>query len=132
MADENVELAQRWSDAFNRRDFDAIPEFFDPSIEWRTPHEDPDQTTYRGQAAVRGYIEGVLDVFPDLRFEVDEFVEAPDGRVISTAHFVGRSASGVPTDYRLTFLATVRSGLFSRIEEYYDRDEALEAAGLRT
>ena len=37
MSQENVEKARQSMDAYNRRDFDAAVEHFDPDIDWVFP-----------------------------------------------------------------------------------------------
>ncbi len=51
--------------------------------------------------------------------------------VFTTVHYIGRgSASGVDMDWRQSLVYTLRDGLIVRVEEYFDRAEALEAVGL--
>jgi ketosteroid isomerase-like protein len=53
-------------------------------------------------------------------------------RVVVTLHFKGRGkGSGVEVDARSHQVHTLRDGKLIRLDEYLDRDEALEAAGLR-
>ncbi len=130
MSQENVERLNSWIDAFNRRDFDAIAHLDHPAIEWRTSSEDPDASTHRGQEAVRRYLDGYIESFPDLHIEVTECFPAGDDRVVAVNRFVGESATGVPMDWSLTTVSTVKDGRFVRVEEYFDRAQALEAVEL--
>ena len=46
--------------------------------------------------------------------------------------FIGHgAASGIPLDMELAHLYTMREGKAARVVEYMNRNEALEAAGLR-
>jgi ketosteroid isomerase-like protein len=130
MSQENVERLSGWVDAFNRRDFETIARLDDPGIEWRTSAEDPDAATHRGEAAVRRYLEGYIESFPNLQIELTECFAVGDDRVVAVNRFVGQSATGVPMDWMLTTVSTVKQGRFARVEEYFDRSEALEAVGL--
>jgi ketosteroid isomerase-like protein len=130
MSQENVELSRAWNEAFNHRDLDAIRRLNHPRISWQSATEDPDVATHEGRDAVQHYIEGYFEVVPDLRSEQQECREASGGRVISTNRLFGRSAGGMPMEWRLTLVSTVEDGMFVRVVEYRDRDEALEAAGL--
>ena len=123
-------MLRAWIDAFNRRDFDAIARLDHPAIEWQTSAEDPDATTHRGREAVRRYLDGYIDSFPDLHIEATECFPIGTDRVFVTNRFTGRSASGVPMDWLLTTISTVEAGRFVRVAEYFDRAEALEAVGL--
>ena len=130
MSQENVELSYTWVDAFNRRDLDTLDRLHDEAIVWRTTPEDPDATTHRGRDAVRRYLTGYIESFPDLRIEVTECFALDAERIFNTSRFVGESAQGVPMDWSLTVVSTIEGGVFIRSEEYFDRAEALRAAGL--
>ena len=132
MSQENVDVVRAAYDAFQRGDLEAVSLLHDPSIEWHTSVEDPDAAIHRGPIAVRRYFEGYLETFPGLRADLEECVEAPGDRVLATTHYTGRArASGMDMDWRQWLLYTVAEGLIVRVEEYFDRDQALEAAGLR-
>jgi ketosteroid isomerase-like protein len=130
MSDQSVDLLRSWVDAFNRRDFDALAALDHPEIEWQTSSEDPDAAVHRGSEALQRYLDGYIEAFPDLSIEVTECVAVGDNRVFATNRFVGRSATGVPMDWILHTVSTLEGGLFVRTEEYFDRAEALESAGL--
>ena len=130
MSQQNVEKVRRWIDAFNRRDLDALSRLNHPTIEWQTSAEDPDATTHPGRGAVQHYLGGYIESFPDLRVEAIECFSAEDDRVFVTSRFVGQSAHGVPMDWLLTTVSTVEGGVIVRVEEYFDRAEAIEAVGL--
>jgi ketosteroid isomerase-like protein len=53
MSKENVEVVQRWYDAFNRGDVDAWLELLDPQITWEAAREDPDAATHRSRDGAR-------------------------------------------------------------------------------
>ena len=131
MSQENVNLLIAWIDAFNRRDHYAIEQLHHPAIEWQTSAEDPDATIHHGQEAVRRYIDGYLDAFPDLHIEATECFPVGDERVFTTNHFTGHSASGVPMDWLLTTVTTYDEGRVVQVTEYFDRAQALTAVGLR-
>jgi ketosteroid isomerase-like protein len=130
MSQENVERLRAWIEAFNRRDRDAIARLNHPAIEWETSVEDPDATTHRGQEAVRGYLDGYIESFPDLQIEATECFAVGNDRVVTTNRFSGHSANGVPMDWLLTTVSTYDEGLVVRVTEYFDRNEALAAVGL--
>lgn len=132
MSQENVETVRGWIEAFNRRDLDALSRLNDPAIEWQTSIEDPDATTHRGRDAVQRYIGGYVASFPDLRIEAMECFAVGGDRVLATSRFVGHSEHGVPMDWSLTTVSTVEGGMIVRVEEYFDRAQALEAVGLST
>jgi ketosteroid isomerase-like protein len=132
MSQGNVETVRSLTEAFNARDLDRYyVEFFDPEVEWRTSVEDPDAAIHRGLRAYQRYLEQWIEGFDGLRADVEEYVDVDDDRVLTWSRFSGRGrTSGVPADWYLAIIFTIRDGKVVRGEEYFDRDEALEAAGL--
>jgi ketosteroid isomerase-like protein len=131
MSQENVEIVRAAYEAFERGDLNAVSQLHDPAIEWQTSAEDPDAATHRGRVAVRRYFENYMETFPGFRAELEECVTAPDGRVFTTTRYTGRArASGMDMDWRQSVVYTIKSDLIIRAEEYFDRAEGLEAAGI--
>ena len=131
MPQENVEILRRAYEAFNSGDLDLVSELHDPQIEWQTSREDPDAATHRGREAVRRYVEQWLESFEGLHAEVEEYIEAPDGRVFTWTRWNGRGrSSGMESEWWLATVFTLRDKRVVRADEYFDRTEALEAVGL--
>ena len=83
-----------------------------------------------GRDAVLAYIQRFEEPWDDYELEAEEFIDAGD-RVVVTVHIKGRGkGSGVEIDARSHQVHTLRDGKLVRMDEYLDRDEALEAAGL--
>ena len=128
MSEQNAEIVRAAYEAFDRGDLDAVSELQDPAVEWRTSEEDPDAAIHSGREAVRRYFEGYLETFPGLRAELEECVGVSERQVLTTVRYTGRArASGMEMDWRQSVLYTLRAGLIVRVEEYFDRDQALEA-----
>ena len=131
MSQENVEVIRTAYEAFDRGDLEAVSRLHARTIEWQTSVEDPDAATHRGRAAVRRYIEGYMETFPRLRADLEECVEAGGDRVLATVRYTGRArASGMDMDWRQWLIYTIEDGMIVRSAEYFDRDQALGAAGL--
>ena len=80
---------------------------------------------------MRTYVEDWLDTFDDFRGEVIELIDAGDD-VIVVMRIGGRAKlSGVATDLTFAAIYTIRDGKIARGREYWTREQALEAAGLR-
>ena len=126
-----MEVVRAAYDAFERGDLEAVSQLQAPSIEWQTSVEDPDAATHRGRVAVRRYIEGYMETFPGLRADLEECVEAPGDRVLATVRYTGRQGRAVWT-WTGGSGSSTHSGTGSLFDaaEYFDRDQALEAAGL--
>jgi ketosteroid isomerase-like protein len=120
--------------AANRRDFDRILVGWDPGGEYR-PSADlmpPDfEAVFYGHDAYLTMWRRQVDAFEDLRFDPEEILYLGD-QVLVTAQQGGHgSGSGVAVGQRVFQLFRFRRGLVIRQEDFLDRSEALDAAGLR-
>ena len=138
MSEENVQLVRGLLEAFERRDHERAFEYYDPDIEWdasRIADVIPGAARiYRGHAGVRSYWRDWLSAWKDLKFEIEDIVDAGDEVValIRNQRQWGRH-SGIETavpSYSLVF--TIREGKVVRWRAYPDRESGLEAAGVRT
>jgi ketosteroid isomerase-like protein len=133
MSGENVEVVERGWEAWLRGDLDALAEFWDPEVVWDVSHfRDWPEPAYLGIDGVKRFITEWLEVWDDYEVGVDETLAAPDGRVISLAWQRGKGRqSGLEMDVESALIFTLRDGKVTRIENYDNRETALEAAGLR-
>jgi ketosteroid isomerase-like protein len=133
MSQENVELIGRQIDALNRRDLHAWLEGFDPDVEFTMPSEWPDHQEGRGREAALASMQMALDVAEDVHIKVQDITEldSPDRLLVSTDVTARGAGSGVPLSFDRYDLITMRAGKVIRAEIFLDRDQALEAAGLR-
>jgi ketosteroid isomerase-like protein len=130
MSQENVDKSRDFIAAYNRRDFDAAVEFFDPEIEWVLPARQRSDSC-RGPDEVIRFWEGIDETFEELRLEPQEFIDAGDRVATRLRHFGRGKASGIEVDAELYHqVVTFRTGRMVRIEYFGKWSEALEAAGL--
>jgi ketosteroid isomerase-like protein len=128
MSEENVEIVRRAfayevSGVGDRAEAEAV---FDPNVVMNPSDERPSY----GFDAMRSNMERWTSAFDDLEVTAEEFIDAGD-RVLVTAYHRGRGrASGVEVDTRFYELYTLRDRKVVRVDEFTDRPEALEAAGL--
>jgi ketosteroid isomerase-like protein len=109
MSPENAEERMRWGYAWFNREKDPPPTWL-PDGEFVNAREDPDHTTYRGIDAIR----------------------SNGDRVFVWVRFSGHGAdSGAAMEMELAHGFTLEGEKTRRLEEYFDRDEALAAVGLR-
>ena len=119
--------------AVNRRDFDVLLLSFGPGIEYR-PAADQRPP---GMDAVRhghdGYKEvwrEMIDAFEDFHAEPEELLDLGD-QLLATIQYRGHgTGSGVPVNIPTFQLFRLRRGLVVWQQDFSDRSEALEAAGL--
>jgi ketosteroid isomerase-like protein len=130
MSQENVDKAKDYIAAYNRRDFDAAVEWFDPGIEWVLP-EGQASDSCQGPGAVRRFWEGIDETFDELQLLPQEFVDAGEHVATRLRHYGRGKRSGVVIDEELYHqVATFRDGKMVRLEYFEDWSEALAAAGL--
>jgi ketosteroid isomerase-like protein len=133
MSDENVRTVRDAAAAFNRGDMDAWLERCADDIDYRAVEGAPDDHgPIHGKDALRAYLQDWLDIFDDFTGEPIDLIDAGEDKVIAVTRISGRAKlSGVETDLTYAALYTIRDGKIVRGREYWTRDEALEAAGLR-
>jgi ketosteroid isomerase-like protein len=133
MSQENVAAVQTAANAFARDGLDAFAEFWTDDIDHRAVEGAlDDRGPIHGKAEMRAYLQDWFDTFDDFRAEPVELIDAGEDQVVAVLRIMGRAKlSGVETDLTYAALYTLRNGKIARGREYWTRDEALEAAGLR-
>ncbi len=133
MSQENVEIVREAAAAFNRGDLDAWLEYLADDIDHRAIEGAlDDHGPIHGKDALRVHMEDWVGTFDNLRIEPVELIEAGEDKVIAVTRISGRAKlSGVETDLTYAVLYTIRDGKVARGREYWTKDQALEAAGLR-
>ncbi|MFN2616720.1 MAG: nuclear transport factor 2 family protein [Thermoleophilaceae bacterium] len=130
MSRENVEAVRRQHEHFSRTG-EVLAETYHSDAEWTTAREDPDPATHRGLEAIRGYFAQWTGMFDGIDLRADELIDAGD-KVFAWIRISGQgAASGTTTEMEQAQIWAFRDGKVVRVEEYFDRAEALEAAGLR-
>ena len=125
MSEENVESFKRLVEAWNRDDFDAWIDQFDPKVEWSTLVE-----VYRGHAGARQAWES-LKGSQHPRVRIDDFRDLGEtvltlGKVMTVGQTTRLRFTG-----ELAQLATYRRGKLITLRDFPSHAEGLEAAGLR-
>jgi ketosteroid isomerase-like protein len=130
MSQENVDMVRDFIDAYNRRDYDAAIESFDPEIDFVLPaHQSADSG--RGPDHVIRFFEGIDETFDELRLLPQEFVDGGDRVATRLRHYAQGKGSGLVLEKELYHqVTTFRGGRIVRIEYFADWNAALEAAGL--
>ena len=124
MTQENVDRFKRCVEAWNRDDFDAWIDDFDPDVEWFTLLEE-----YRGHAGARKAWESLKGTM-QIRARFDDIRDLGES-VLALGEMEG---TGQAT--RLNFtdenaqLVTYRGGKIVNTRDFRSHAEALEAAGL--
>ena len=130
MSQENVEIVRRVYDALSQGDFERALEDAEPDFEWMPPEQDI-QGPVQGAESLRRFLKDQNEAFEDFRVEAEELKEHGD-QVLALIRVRGRGrASGVEFDIRAATLWTFRGGRLIRGQVFPERENALEAAGLR-
>jgi ketosteroid isomerase-like protein len=133
MSQENVEVVREGWDAWIRGDMPRLFRQLDPNVVWDTSHfHDWPESSYHGIEGVERFLSEWRDVWDGYEVEVEDVRAAPDGRVVSLIVQRGKGrGSGLAMEIETAVIATLRDGKITRIDNYEDRAEALEAVGLR-
>ncbi len=119
------------NEAFNRHDFESAFFGFHPELEWHPVMHTPGPGVVHGRDGVIEAFRALLEEFPDWRVEPQEFIETEDAIVVrNIGHASGRE-SGVPIHQPFSQLWTFSEGRPILVREFFDLDEALDAAGVR-
>jgi ketosteroid isomerase-like protein len=124
-------------EAANRRDFDVVLLAMDPAFEFEMTESLAGGYVPPDLVGVHRGHEGFLHVWQrlfeawDLKFESEEIIDFGDRLVVAGRVTARGRHSGIALDQPLFQVVTIRRGLFARQQDFIDREEALEAAGLR-
>jgi ketosteroid isomerase-like protein len=131
MSEENVEVVREMYERREGGDM-RVGEFVDPEIEFvRIGSELPDFAgEWHGTAGLRQATAEYLNVWDDYRFEVERVIDLGDRVLVLERHTARGKRSGASISQQVGTLFTLRDGLIVRWEYYWERAEALEAAGI--
>jgi ketosteroid isomerase-like protein len=131
MSQENVEAVRRFVDHYNETG-EPLWELIDPELVYTIDPPAWLAGTYHGHEGLKSLIRQTAEVFDEFRFEVEEFRSAGDS-VVGLGDVRVRGAQSGATAFARggAVVARMRGGRILEWRVYYDRHEALEAAGLR-
>ena len=129
---ENLDLVRSIMTAWERGDYSSA-DWADPEIEYAMV-DGPEPGHWKGLAEMAEAARKGLDAWKDVRFEVEEYRELDDQRVLVLHHTSGSGkASGLELGKMRTkgaHLFHLRRGQVTRLVNYWDRDGALADLGL--
>jgi ketosteroid isomerase-like protein len=130
MSQENVDAVRASYEAFNRRDFDALFEYYDPDIVWEQDEKFVEPGTHYGHAGVRQVFNSIFESFQDFQVEVEETFDLGDRvlailRVSGTAKLTGMELA-TPGGHLFWF----RDGKAVKLKLFVDPAEARREAGV--
>jgi ketosteroid isomerase-like protein len=131
MSQENVEIAKRNVEAFNRLDVDGFVESATPDFEWFPVGAGAlEGGSFLGREGVEKYFGELRGTWEEIRLAAEEFRDLGDCTL-----FLGRlegrgRASGAQVESPFGAVFDFRGSQCSRIRAFRDHGEALGAAGL--
>ena len=132
MSQENVEIVRRAVDAFNEVGLaESARRFFDPDGVFEEPPEQPSPAVVEGRDAAIEIFRQFDAAWEEHRSEPEE-IRVIDGErvlMLSIEHFRGRD--GIEISQPCGSIYTLRAGKIVRLQSFWERDNALKAAGLQ-
>jgi ketosteroid isomerase-like protein len=129
MSQENVDVVRASFEAWNAGDMEAWSGFLAPDVIWRVEKNWPEQGPFIGREAVlRAVQQGRETWDTDTAEPIGEFFHAADRVAV---RFVWHGHGHGPESHmEMTCVYTVREGMISAFEFFWDHAEALKIAGL--
>ena len=131
MSQENVEIVRVGFDALNRGEWDEVLELLDPEVEWETTGQFVEGGVYRGHEGVREFLETLGEEFDEFHSDAERFAEVGDLVVAEIQTSGIGKQSGARVEVEFTMLIHLAGGRITRLRNFMDRAQALEAAGLK-
>src|SRR4051794_40135393 len=136
MSQENVERFVEATEAFNRvaaspgADASDFLRFMDPEIQFE-PVQATLQGSYVGLDGVRAWLADLAEHYQGGQVHYAEIRDLGDWVLALGTLRVTGMGSGIGIEVPVAVVATFRNGVVTHFKDYGDRDQALEAAGLR-
>jgi ketosteroid isomerase-like protein len=132
MSQENVQIARRAFESFNRRDLAGAVAAFERDAEWVPYLAALEGEIYRGRDVIERMWREVLRDLPDFRIEIVQVVADSPDTVVLEVEFRGMGkASGADVRTTVYQAASFRDGKVISVRGFRTAAEALEAVGLR-
>jgi len=133
MSEENVKVVRAATEAAVAGDGATALNALDPKIEWHGTIGGLDEGRIaRGHEAVAKEFAEYFQSWEGIELRVDRYIDAGDEEVVVFIHEIAKGrASGIVVETDVATVHTVRDGKIVRARSFLDREEALEAVGLR-
>ena len=120
----------RVAQAFNEEGWEGLLAFAARDFEFHEPPEQPGATVFRGHQAAREGWARWAEAWTEERSEPQDLRELPDGRLLVFTHQRMRGRDGIEVKHDAAHIITLKNGQMLRWQSFWDRANALEAAGL--
>ena len=132
MSQENVEIVERAVAAVNDRDIDSYLACCTADVRMENANA-PIEGAYEGADGIRRFFADMLDTAPDFRITIERLESIGTDRVLGfmRLNMSGRTSGIIlGSDMPSANLYDFTDGKIKRVRIFFDRQEALEAAGL--
>jgi ketosteroid isomerase-like protein len=130
MSQENVEIVRRSFDAWNELDVEALRRFYAEDAVIQTGLTEFGRT-FEGDDPIGHWVAEMRETWAEVHWEIERIFDGEDV-VVSFYRAIGTGReSGAEVARDLAGVCRLRDGLIVSERVYLDREEALEAAGLR-
>ena len=131
MSQEWVDLVRLGFEAIERGDLAVFDGMTTEDLVLVQPPEVPDAKTYEGRSAIADSMEDWPNQWEDFRMDLVEIIDAGDEVAVSVTRHRGRGReSGIEMDFEVFYVQRGRDGKLARVEMFFSREQALEAAGV--
>jgi ketosteroid isomerase-like protein len=132
MSRDNVDIVRLILTEWERGNFSAGAKLFDPEVTFETFMPDATENVIaRGSAEFAAFTRDWLSQWREYRIVGDEFQEVGRDKVFVAVRQLARGRhSGAEVESPGFSVWTLRGGKVVKLSLHYDRDKALEAAGL--
>jgi ketosteroid isomerase-like protein len=132
MSQQNVEVARRAFDSFNRRDLVTAEETLHPDAVWIPYLTALEEASYSGRDRIVAMWREVIGEVPDIRLELVDVLKDVGDTIVTKVEFQGMGrASGADIRTTLYQVLSFRDGQVARVEGFRDREHALAAIPMR-
>ncbi|MGI8461669.1 MAG: nuclear transport factor 2 family protein, partial [Solirubrobacterales bacterium] len=119
MSRDRIELVRSGFEAWNSGDRQWVLDHMSPEVEWITPAEDPDPGHYRGFAELERFWEQWRVAVGQLRFEIEDVIDAGDNVVVIARRSGTGTTSGISVSDRIVQVFSFDGELCVKVQEYY-------------
>jgi hypothetical protein len=133
MSQENVEVARRGIEQFNRQFASTEKldlDFLAPDVEFDNSNAALDAAVYHGHDGIREFMSLVRGMWTVQRAEAEEFIAVDKDRVITSFRMVSVGRDNIEVAFRAATLVTVGGGKITHLQAFQSKADALEAVGL--
>jgi ketosteroid isomerase-like protein len=131
MSQHPVDTLRSFYEAASRDDVDALSELVAPDVELIPPNRSPDSAPVKGMQEVQAWWADQRETVGNLSIEVEKLIEVEEFILALIRLRIRPHGADADFELRIAHLWTLRDGELIRCEIFPERDEALEAAGLR-